>query len=243
MKIAAKTDIGLHRSQNQDSYAAGEMPGGIAWAVVCDGMGGANGGAVASSSAVKIIGEKIAACFRPGMPESMIKNILTTVIENANSGIFEQAGEEPSLSGMGTTAVAAVVENGKACIAHVGDSRAYIITADGAIRQVTTDHSIVQQMIDNGLITPEQAREHPDRNIITRAVGVGAAINVDFCVEDLAPGDVLLICTDGLSGYVSDSLIAEITAKTDFTALGDELVKLANQNGGGDNITVVAIAM
>ncbi len=243
MKIAAKTDIGLHRKQNQDSYAAGELPGGIAWAVVCDGMGGANGGAVASASAVRMIADKITTCIRAGLAENIIRNILTAVIENANVNLFEISREEAELSGMGTTVVAAVVEGGRAYIAHAGDSRAYKVSSNGEISQITVDHSMVQQLVDCGRITPEEAKEHPDRNIITRAVGAGPKINVDFCCEDMEKGDLLLICTDGLSNYVSDDEIAQSASTVNYSELADRLVSLANQNGGGDNITVVAIAI
>ena len=242
MKITAKTDVGTVRKQNQDSYAAGELPGGIAWAVVCDGMGGAAGGAVASTMAVRMISDKISAVRREMLTESFIRSLLVSTIENANTCIYEVSCSNPELSGMGTTAVAVIAVDDKAFIAHVGDSRAYKLPVNGDMTQVTTDHSMVQQLVEMGDITPQQARIHPERNIITRAVGVDEKVRADFTCEELNDGDILLICTDGLSGYVEDGIIAETVRNEDYRECADKLVNLAIENGGGDNITVVMIS-
>ena len=242
MKITAKTDVGSVRKQNQDSYAAGEIPGGISWAVVCDGMGGAAGGAVASTMAVRMISDKISAVRRETLTESYIRSLLISTIENANTCIYDVSCSNPELAGMGTTAVAVITIDEKAFIAHVGDSRAYKLFPDGGIKQVTTDHSMVQQLVDMGDITPAQARIHPERNIITRAVGVDEKVRVDFTCEELNTGEILLICSDGLSGYVEDGEIAKAVAAADYRECADKLVNLAIENGGGDNITVVLIS-
>ena len=208
MKISAGTDVGMVRASNQDSYAIGELPGG-AWAVVCDGMGGHVGGNVAS----KLAADRISACivdnFRREMSVSSIKNVLESAIVSANADIFDKAQKESELFGMGTTAVVAVCLNNRCVIAHVGDSRGYYV-ADGKITQVTKDHSLVQEMVDAGIITPEEAKNHPRKNIITRALG---------------------------GSY--DDVIVENISGDDIHNFADRLIKLANENGGKDNITAV----
>lgn len=240
MKIVAKTDVGLVRKQNQDSYNTGELANGAAWAVVCDGMGGAAGGAVASSVAVKMISEKITGCYREGLGENTVKNIVVSAIESANACLFDMSESSDELYGMGTTAVAVIADVDIAYIAHVGDSRAYIIRNNGEIAQLTRDHSVVAQMIERGEITPDEAKSHPDRHIITRAVGVNDKINVDFLSVEVTSGDILVVCTDGLSGFVTEEDMLSLTADGQYHKFADRLVNLANKNGGADNITVVA---
>lgn len=240
MKIVARTDIGLRRKQNQDCYATGRLNCGIGWAVVCDGMGGAAGGDCASRMTVDIVSEKITSCIKDGLSENSIRNVLVSAIESANICVYDYTFEKPELAGMGTTIVAAVITQDDVYIAYAGDSRAYFVS-DYSIRQITTDHSVVQNLVDSGMITREQAREHPDRNIITRAVGVRERISVDFLREGFETDQSLLICTDGLSGYVPDEDIAALYNAGDFNDYADRLVNLANNNGGGDNITVVTV--
>ena len=241
MRIVAKTDIGLKRINNEDSYATGELPGSVAWAVVCDGMGGAAGGNVASSTAVKLISERISSSYRKGMTANSIKNMLVSAITAANISIFEASRKNPELSGMGTTVVAVVVVDGEACIAHAGDSRAYVLS-DGKLRQLTKDHSFVQEMVDSGNLTEAEALDDPRKNIITRALGVDEEIRIDFCEEFIDDKDVLLICTDGLTNYVNSEEICEITSDGKYYEYAEKLVNRANENGGGDNITVVTIS-
>lgn len=241
MKIVAKTDIGRVRSSNQDSYAAGEFQNGVAWAVVCDGMGGNAGGNVASSTAVKSISDKITKSYRDGMTSSSIKNLLVTAITNANYEIYDMSCGNPDLSGMGTTVVAAIITKGAVYVAHAGDSRAYLVSSD-EIRQITKDHSLVQDMVEKGEITPDEAKRHPSKNLITRALGVDELIKVDFAVEDTDDDDRLLICTDGLTNFVDTTEIFRVVSDNPHAEIADTLVDMANQNGGGDNITVVAVA-
>lgn len=241
MKIVGKTDIGKVRKQNQDSYAAGELPCGAAWAVVCDGMGGASGGNVASTVAVKMISERIASQYQPGMSAVSLKNMLQSVMESTNVTIYDMAQSNSELTGMGTTVVIAIVEGDDVFIAHAGDSRAYRVTKECLI-QITTDHSVVQAMVENGELTPAQAKEHPRKNIITRALGVDKIIQMDFYEEVLFDGDVIILCTDGLTNYVEADDIYTITKNGSCYQFADELIALANKNGGGDNVTVVAIA-
>lgn len=241
MKISAKSDKGMVRANNQDSYAAGELPGNVAWAVVCDGMGGAAGGNVASATAVKVISEKIATCYHQGMSDSSIKNLLISAIESANALVLDSAKKNEALTGMGTTVVAVILNVDILYVASVGDSRAYVVS--DSLFQVTTDHSVVQNMIDNGEITKEEARYHPKKNIITRAIGVDKEARADFFREDIdKDNNIVLICTDGLTNFVSEPEICSIVRNSDVYEIADNLVKAANENGGGDNITVVTLS-
>ena len=241
MKIVAKTDIGLVRTSNQDSYAAGELPGSVAWAVVCDGMGGTAGGNLASSIAVKLISERISSSYRTGMSGISIKNMLTSAILAANISIYEEGIGNPELTGMGTTAVVAIMADESVYVAHVGDSRAYIMT-DGKLHQLTKDHSFVQEMVDSGKLTPDEAREDPRKNLITRALGVNKDVRVDFCQEYITGDEFLILCTDGLTNFVNTDEIYELTKDGSFNDYAERLVSRANNNGGGDNITVVTMS-
>lgn len=241
VKIVAKTDKGIIRENNQDAYAVGEFSDEVVWAVVCDGMGGAAGGNIASALAVKVISDKINASYCEKMRDSSIKNMLDSSLTAANIEVFDFAEAKPELRGMGTTVVCAIVRDNQAHIAHVGDSRAYIIN-EGNIHQVTTDHSMVQVLLSEGKITSEEAEHHPNKNIITRAVGVDKSIEIDYEQIDLSDNDILLLCTDGLSNYVTDKEMIEIMSDGKEYAFAERLVSKANLNGGGDNITVVIIS-
>lgn len=242
MKIVAKTDKGLVRENNQDAYAVGELPGEVAWAVVCDGMGGAAGGNIASALAVKVISDKITSSYNEKMRDSSIKNLLDSAITAANIEVYDMAYSRPDLKGMGTTVVAVVVRDNVAHIAHAGDSRAYVVNNDG-VEQITVDHSLVQNLVDRGEITKEEAEHHPNKNVITRALGVDKRIDVDFSEVDMEENETLILCTDGLSNCVNNAEIAEDIKDGQYYAFADRLVKRANKNGGIDNITVVAIAI
>ncbi|MCD7828702.1 MAG: Stp1/IreP family PP2C-type Ser/Thr phosphatase [Clostridiales bacterium] len=241
MKLSAFTDTGRVRSSNQDSYAIGELPDGGAWAVVCDGMGGHAGGNVASSVAVNVISEDIKEGFRNNMSLGFARNMLMSSINAANAAIIRQADENDELRGMGTTVVAALCYGEKAVVAHVGDSRCYHIS-DGEISQVTHDHSLVQELVDAGYITKDQANSHPNKNIITRALGVNENVDIDFYEVRLEDNDILLLCTDGLTNHVTEEEIIECTSGENISNYSTELVSRANDNGGTDNITAVIIA-
>ncbi len=241
LKISAKTDIGLVRTSNQDSYAAGELPGSVAWAVVCDGMGGAAGGNHASSMAVKLISERISTSYRQGMSGNSIKNMLTSAILAANISIFEKGQSDSDLTGMGTTVVVAIIADESVYVAHVGDSRAYVFS-DGKLNQLTKDHSFVQEMVDSGKLTLDEALHDPRKNYITRALGVNPDVRVDFCQEFISGDDVIILCTDGLTNYVESEEIYEIINDRKFYEFSERLVNRANNNGGGDNVTVVTMS-
>lgn len=242
MKISAKSDKGRMRSENQDSFATGELPGSAVWAVVCDGMGGAAGGCVASSTAVKILSEKIQKGYNQNMSDLSVRNLIISAVESANSVVFDESRKDENLFGMGTTVVAALIRGDTLYAACAGDSRVYLISAD-EMRQVTTDHSMVQEMVTRGELTKEEAAVHPQKNVITRALGVDDEIRVDFFQEDFnKETDIVLLCSDGLTNFVSEEDIFTISRKTSRYEIAGSLVNLANENGGGDNITVVALS-
>ena len=238
MKLFGKTDIGLVRETNQDAFSFGSFDDGNCWAVVCDGMGGVSGGQVASEICIEKVSEAIKRSYRKGINVSSAKNLLTTAINAANSAVFKEAQENIELKGMGTTVVVVLVLGSIAVVAHVGDSRAYLINDE--INQITKDHSYVQLLIDTGKITEEEAKVHPDRNVITRAVGIEHVVDVEIDIVDINDNDKLLICTDGLNGYVPDADILKIIKEYGDSST-EKLVETANNAGGRDNVTVVML--
>ncbi|MBQ8550831.1 MAG: Stp1/IreP family PP2C-type Ser/Thr phosphatase, partial [Clostridia bacterium] len=214
MKIASKSDIGRVRSSNQDSFSAGEIRG-AAWAIVCDGMGGANGGNIASGKAVKTISDCITAAYHSEMSKNGVSAMLESAIIAANLNIYDEAAENESLAGMGTTVVAAIVEGEDIILAHAGDSRAYIYE-NGIIRQITRDHSVVQKMVERGEITPDEAKNDPRKNVITRALGVSEDIEIEFGEEVLAKNAVLILCTDGLTNFVDPGQMSDVIGNNAF---------------------------
>jgi serine/threonine protein phosphatase PrpC len=224
---AALTDVGRQREGNEDSMLV--RPPLFA---VADGMGGAQAGEVASGMAVDALGD-----VAPEPDDA--EEALVEAITDANRQIHERAQEDPSLTGMGTTMTACLVHDGKVTIGHVGDSRAYRLR-QGELAQVTDDHSLVAELERHGKLTAAEARVHPQRSMILRALGVAADVEVDtYCFEG-REDDVFMLCTDGLSGLVHDTVIAEVleSARTLEAAAG-KLIDLANLSGGPDNITTV----
>lgn len=237
MKAYSVTDIGQKRKMNQDYVFVSETPIGNLpnLFVVADGMGGHNAGDYASSHAVEALVKEI----REDQSINAVK-IIRHAIESANALIVRDASANASLYGMGTTIVVATIVGKYAYVANVGDSRLYLI--ENTIRQVTRDHSLVQEMVRMGEIRPDEAREHPDKNIITRALGAEERVDIDFFDFELKPGCVILMCSDGLSNMVEDSRIEEIVhGNADPEAAGQALLKEANANGGKDNIAIVLI--
>jgi serine/threonine protein phosphatase PrpC len=223
---AGLTDVGRERESNEDSFLA--LPPLF---VVADGMGGARAGDVASRTLVEVFEEAGAA--------GELSDGLEATVHKANGRIHQMAVEDPSLKGMGCTATASYVAEGRLTTAHVGDSRLYRLRG-GALEQLTEDHSLVGGLVRLGRLTPEEAEVHPQRSVILRAVGVEADVEVDVLHHDLEPGDVYLQCSDGLTAMVRDEVIRETLES--FPALdvaAEMLVELANAAGGRDNITVV----
>jgi protein phosphatase len=236
--ISAATDIGAYRESNQDAYCTGSFVSGDAWAVVCDGMGGVSGGQIASRICVDVASSVIKRGYRVDLSVKSAKNLLQSAINTANTAVFEESQKDASLHGMGTTIVAVLVLRGVAVIGYVGDSRAYLL--NDTIKRLTKDHSLVQVMIDTGKITEEEAKVHPDRNIITRAVGIMSFVDVDYEITDFSEDDKILLCTDGLNGSVDDNVIYDIaTSEADNKA--EVLIKAAIDGGSRDNITVVLL--
>lgn len=240
MKTLCKSDIGLVRASNQDACQSGIFSDGAVWALVCDGMGGANGGNVASEVALEEIRRQLTERYDPQESEKGIKNLLLSCVYSANARVFAMAREKEELAGMGTTVVGAIAKGNRACVIHVGDSRAYCFSG-GVLTRLTTDHSIVQELLDRGDITEEEARSHPHRNVITRAVGVQEMVDVDVDFLDFHPGDTLLFCTDGLTNFTAEEVIAARMRESHGEALLDQLIADALSGGGGDNVTVALI--
>jgi serine/threonine protein phosphatase PrpC len=237
--VAAATDLGRRRSGNEDSHSLwvaepGEGRAADTLLVVCDGMGGSNAGEVASGMAVEIVRREMLAA-----PPDDPATSLARAIHTANHEIWERACAHAEMSGMGTTCTALALCGEDVFVGHVGDSRAYLVRAARA-RQITTDHSLVAQLVARKQITPEEAKSDPRRNVVTRSVGVGPEVDVDVVTvgEPLRDGDALVVCSDGLHGLVSDSEIAELAAEGSLEQACGALIELANARGGPDNITV-----
>lgn len=235
----ALTDIGQKRQLNQDYIYLSENPIGNLPNVfiVADGMGGHNAGDYASRLAVETVVEEIRISF-----EKNPVKILNHAIGKANGQLRKRAREDRSLSGMGTTIVAATCIGRYLEVANVGDSRLYVISDE--IRQITQDHSLVEEMVRMGGLDRETARNHPDKNIITRAVGARRDVEVDFFNVELQSGDLVLLCSDGLTNMVDDEMICRILkGDGDLEDRVEELMRTANQNGGKDNISVIVIEL
>lgn len=225
IELASASDVGQVRSDNQDRDLL--APPLIA---VADGMGGHLGGGTAAGMAVDAL---------RGVGSTTDPTALLAALKEANRAIARAAVDDPDLTGMGTTATAALLEGGILYLVHVGDSRAYLIR-EGRIIQVTQDHSVVAEMVRRGALSADAAETHPARHVITRALGVDADINIDALRVDLEPGDVVLLCTDGLSGPVGDGDILELVeAAPTLEQAAEQLVQRANAAGGPDNVTVV----
>ena len=238
LKTFSITDIGKRRKLNQDYVYTSEMPVGHLpnLFLVADGMGGHNAGDYASKYTIETIVDVVGQS-KEGSPVSVFEN----AIKEANTQIRRKAQEEPELSGMGTTVVAATVSGNRLCVANVGDSRLYIIN-DREIKQITRDHSLVEEMVRMGGLKRELARTHPDKNIITRAIGALDDVDVDFFELNLNKDDVILMCSDGLSNMIEDEEIRMIMqGQRDIVEKAESLIKAANNNGGKDNIAVVIV--
>ena len=239
LKIYSQTDRGQVRSENQDAYIAATLTDQAAFAVVCDGMGGANAGNIASQNAVKIISDYILRSFREDMSADDLDKLLRNAITSANMVLYDMSIHTEAYAGMGTTVAAAIVCGQTVVIAHVGDSRIYL--AGCKLIQLTRDHSVVQSLLESGKITKEDAKVHPRKNIITRALGAEETVAVDTDILSFKEEESLLLCTDGLTNYLEPGDILEVFKTVTAECVPDRLVDLANAHGGGDNITVVTI--
>ena len=236
--LASKTDVGQVRQANEDSCDTFAREDGTRLLVVADGMGGHRGGATASSTTVATIAEifDAEASARPS-------DMLGRAIEAANARVFEMAQQDPELEGMGTTVVAFHLDaRGRGTVAHVGDSRAYRYR-NGRLEPLTTDHSVVAEMQRRGLLSADEAAVHPRRNEILRSVGVLPDVEVEVADVDVHPGDRFVLCSDGLSGVVTDDEIAAVVQAESPEGAVDTLIRMANERGGPDNITVQILSI
>jgi protein phosphatase len=247
LEIVTKTDPGMVRSNNEDSVMATPVCG---IAVLADGMGGYNAGEVASGMATALLGTELEKSFlerSPSSPDvasggSWAHAALTAEIAKTNGAIYQAAQSQPQYAGMGTTLVIGVFHDDKVTVAHIGDSRLYRLRGE-EFSQITRDHSLLQEQIDGGIITAEQARHSQNRNLVTRAVGVDPEVQPEIHDYDVRPGDVYLFCSDGLNDMVDDEEIAmtvgALSANLELCAT--QLIQMANDNGGRDNVSVILV--
>lgn len=240
MKVCGKTDVGLRRHENQDAFAV-EQGEKLLIAVVCDGMGGAEGGQIASSLAVETFMKEIRALLRADMTAGQLRELASFCVAKANTAVYQRALQDPAYQGMGTTLVSAVAGERDAVICNIGDSRAYLIH-NGEMTRITHDHSVVQTLVENGDITAEEARTHPNRNLITRALGPDETTLCDAFDVSFAHGDKILLCTDGLVVTATDEEICRIVcADKRAEEKLDDLIALAKAQGAPDNVTAVLV--
>jgi PPM family protein phosphatase len=246
IEMATRSDPGKVRSNNEDAVLANASLG---LAVLADGMGGHNAGEVASGMATAVLGSELEQAFSIRPPEAIdgngqdwMRNLLADVIGRTNNVIYLASQRNPKFSGMGTTLVMAYFFDDRLMVAHVGDSRLYRLRGD-KLEQLTRDHSLLQDQIDSGMITPEQARFSQNRNLVTRAMGVEPTLETDIGEHRALLGDVYLLCSDGLNDMVEDGDIASILQESsaNLPLCANRLVKMANDNGGKDNVSVILV--
>ncbi len=237
------TDPGCVRPQNQDTYKIEQLDKVSLLGVVCDGMGGAKSGNVASTLAADVFCQEIAGSFRSGMSYEQMGAILLNAAKTANFTVYDQSRQFSEFSGMGTTLVAALVQGKHGVVLNVGDSRAYLVNRSG-IRRITTDHSLVQLMLQRGEVTAEEARRYPGKNLITRAVGTEASVQCDLFHLDLERGDCLLLCSDGLSNLLDDQeILFEVVHGAQMHNCCQRLLDIAKNRGASDNVTCVLVQL
>lgn len=239
MKLYGQTDIGKIRQVNQDCFYVAKL-GENAVAVVCDGMGGAAGGGLASETALGTISGFINLQELEGKNPKELLDLVTFAVVKANEEVYRRAVEDENLKGMGTTCSLMLFAGGMCYFASVGDSRIYVVnTAEKSVTQLSHDHSMVQMMVDRGEITAEEARVHPKRNYITRAVGVKEFVEVDTFTHQLGEDDIVLICSDGFYNDIDTAVLPEVLPLCLENGVLQPLIDMANDLGGSDNITTV----
>jgi protein phosphatase len=238
LSVAAGTDVGRIRAGNEDSlYADADQERGLF--IVADGMGGHAAGEVASEMAVQIVARDLADVR--DLTSSTVGDRMAEALKAANRAIYERTIEEAEKQGMGTTASCLLMGQGRYIIGHIGDSRVYLLR-DGVFRQITKDHSYVQEQVDAGFLTPEQARYHPYSNVITRCVGANAVVEADVLTGELQAGDLYLVASDGLTGMLEDPQLKKIMeSRQTVGRMVDTMITEANRRGGLDNITAIVV--
>ena len=241
MQYWGLTDPGCVRSQNQDAYQMEQLDRNTLLCVVCDGMGGAKSGNVASTLAMDVFVEEIRRCFYSGMEQDEVDQMLQSAVKLANFTVFDQAQQFEEFDGMGTTLVAALFCGREVTVVNVGDSRAYRINRDG-IRLLTVDHSLVQLMVERGELTPERARTYPGKNYITRAIGTETVVLCDIFHLDLDRGDCILLCSDGLSNMMDEQeILFEVVHGVNKQQCCRRLLDIAKNRGAPDNVTSILV--
>ena len=237
------TDAGCIRPQNQDAYKIEQLEKNALLCVVCDGMGGAKSGNVASTLAVETFTKEVAAAYKSGMSFEEMSAVMGSACKTANFTVYDRARQAEEYDGMGTTLVAALIQGKCAAVINVGDSRTYRINRSG-IRRVTTDHSVVELMIQRGEVTQEEARHYPGRNLITRAVGTEMDVNCDLFRLNLERGDCVLLCSDGLTNLVDEQeILFEVVHGANKQQCCQSLLKIAQNRGAPDNVTCVLVQL
>ena len=243
MQYWGLTDPGMVRKQNQDAYHIVKLDKTSVLAIVCDGMGGAKSGNVASSLAVDVFVQEVQRRWVPGTDWDKADQILRSAVKLANFTVYDQAKQYVEFDGMGTTLVAALIRGQKVTVVNVGDSRAYGIT-EGGIRQLTKDHSLVQLMVDRGEIRPEMAKSYPGKNLITRAIGTEPVVLCDMFRQEFQRGDFLLLCSDGLSNMMDDQeILFEVVHGVNKSRCCQRLLNITKTRGAPDNVTSILIAL
>jgi serine/threonine protein phosphatase PrpC len=243
MQYWGLTDPGMVRKQNQDAYHIVKLDKTCVLAIVCDGMGGAKSGNVASSLAVDVFVQEVQRRWVPGTDWDKADQILRSAVKLANFTVYDQAKQFVEFDGMGTTLVAALIRGQKVTVVNVGDSRAYGITESG-IRQLTKDHSLVQLMVDRGEIRPEMAKSYPGKNLITRAIGTEPVVLCDMFRQEFQRGDFLLLCSDGLSNMMDDQeILFEVVHGVNKSRCCQRLLNITKTRGAPDNVTSILIAL
>lgn len=237
------TDAGCVREQNQDIFHMEALGKDAVLCIVCDGMGGAKSGNVASNLAAEVFVGEIRRTWVNDMDQAQIDQMLQAAVKLANFTVYDQGRQFEEFSGMGTTLVAAVIKNRTATIVNVGDSRAYRINADG-IKKITVDHSLVEMMVLRGELTPEEARNYPGKNYITRAIGTETIAESDLFHLDMERGDYLLLCSDGLSNTIDDQeMLFEVVHGEDKALCCQQLLEISKNRGAPDNVTCVLVQL
>ena len=235
------TDKGCVRKQNQDAYHIEKLDRTSLLCIVCDGMGGAKSGNIASTLAVDVFVEEVRRTWTPNIAPDKLEQMLRGAVKLANVTVFDQAQQFEEFDGMGTTLVAALIRGRRATVVNVGDSRAYKVDSDG-IRQITRDHSLVQMMVDRGELSPEIARTYPGKNFITRAIGTETVVECDVYHFDVKKGDFLLLCSDGLSNTMDEQeMLFEIVHGVKKQHCCQRLLEIAKNRGAPDNVTSILI--
>lgn len=241
MQYWGLTDPGCVREQNQDAYIVEELDRQSLLCVVCDGMGGAKSGNVASTLALDVFVQEVKRTWTAGMKPDKVDNMLRAAVKLANFTVFDQSMQFPEFSGMGTTLVALLIHGNQATVINVGDSRAYCVDPEG-ISRLTKDHSVVQLMVERGELTPERARTYPGKNLITRAIGTESMVDCDVFHLSLKRGDCLLLCSDGLSNMMDDQeILFEVAHGINKQYCCQRLLDIAKNRGAPDNVTSVLV--